>query len=236
MSALMFTAAFALASGQSFAAYNGFLSEDEAPSVITLVEPPPADDSSIYQNDVEKFKAGQALKDTPRWRVAARDAVTTSDDDIAAYFSPAMGIEISKNKTPEIYRLISGTITDVLKRGTSKVKKYYFRPRPFLKLKEHTCRLADEADYANESSYPSGHATVGWGIALLLSEINPERADRILEKGRDYGNSRVICGYHWNSDVQTGRFVASIMLNALHANKAFGEQMVKAKAEFDALK
>ena len=46
------------------------------------------------------------------------------------------------------------------------------------------------------------------------------------------GESRVICGYHFQSDVDAARIVASAVVARLHANKAFMKQLNKAKAEF----
>mgnify|MGYP003064931414 CR=1 FL=1 len=49
------------------------------------------------------------------------------------------------------------------------------------------------------------------------------------------GQSRVICGYHFQSDVDAGRLVASAVVARLHANKEFMEQLTKAKVEFTKL-
>ena len=46
------------------------------------------------------------------------------------------------------------------------------------------------------------------------------------------GQSRVICGYHFQSDVDAGRLVASAVVARLHANDAFMIQLGKAKKEF----
>lgn len=46
------------------------------------------------------------------------------------------------------------------------------------------------------------------------------------------GQSRVICGYHFQSDVDAGRIVASAVVARLHANDDFNAQLAKAKVEF----
>ena len=68
--------------------------------------------------------------------------------------------------------------------------------------------------------------------ALLLAEINPARADTIFARGWMYGESRVIEGAHWQSDVDASRVAASIGYSALQTSPAFREQMERAKAEF----
>ena len=56
-----------------------------------------------------------------------------------------------------------------------------------------------------DGSYPSGHNAIGWASALILAEIAPERADLVLARGRAFGQSRVICNVHWQSDASEGR-------------------------------
>lgn len=73
---------------------------------------------------------------------------------------------------------------------------------------------------------------MGWAIALVLAEINPERQDEILKRGYEYGQSRVIVGFHFQSDVDHARIITSTLVNRLHANDDFMRQLQKAKDEF----
>ena len=66
----------------------------------------------------------------------------------------------------------------------------------------------------------------------MLAEVNPAAADTIFARGWMYGESRVIVGAHWQSDVDASRVAASIAYCALHASPEFREQMAKAQAEF----
>ena len=67
---------------------------------------------------------------------------------------------------------------------------------------------------------------------MLLSDINPAVADSLLARGYEYGQSRVIAGYHWQSDVDAGRLGASVLYAKLHSNERFLEQLAKAQQEF----
>ena len=67
---------------------------------------------------------------------------------------------------------------------------------------------------------------------LLLSEINPAAADTILARGMMYGDSRVIVGAHWQSDIDAGRLAAGAACAALHTSHDFLDQLAKARAEF----
>ena len=82
----------------------------------------------------------------------------------------------------------------------------------------------------DNGSYPSGHAAVGWAWALILSEIAPARNDAILARGRAFGQSRVICNVHWQSDVIEGRFIGAAVVARLHADPEFRTELKSAKA------
>ena len=95
--------------------------------------------------------------------------------------------------------------------------------------------LQKEPHYRNTGSYPSGHSATGWGIALVLSEINPARQEEILKRGYEIGESRVIAGFHYQSDVDNARLAGSAAVARLHADKSFMKQLQKAKDEFTRL-
>ncbi len=73
-------------------------------------------------------------------------------------------------------------------------------------------------------SYPSGHTTLGWTTALILCEIDPAAQDALLKKGFEYGQSHVIAGFHWQSDVDAARVVAGAAFARLHTSKAYLKQ------------
>ena len=106
------------------------------------------------------------------------------------------------------------------------------RTRPYVYYNEPTIYPSDEEDLRTNGSYPSGHTILGWSAALLLMEINPAKADTLLARGYMYGESRVIVGAHWQSDVDAGRLAASVAYAKLHTSERFLEQMRKAREEF----
>ena len=73
-------------------------------------------------------------------------------------------------------------------------------------------------------------------MALLLCEINPDAQDDLLALGYQWGQSRVIAGYHWQSDVDAARLLASAGYARLHTNKDFLADMAAACDEFAQLK
>jgi acid phosphatase (class A) len=101
---------------------------------------------------------------------------------------------------------------------------------------ERSCTPADESGLAKNGSYPSGHSTIGWGWALILTELVPDNADAILARGRDFGESRVVCNVHWQSDVEAGRLIAAATVARLHADPGFEADVAAAKDEVSAVR
>lgn len=212
-----------------------FLTIDQVPNSTLLLPPPPADSSAHFAYDVEQYLWGKSLRDTPRGQLAADDA-QLDDAGLTAAFSEAFGIDINPTDTPEIYRLITGMREDAGDLSTRHAKNHYMRKRPYIYFDENTCVPDAQAGLAGNGSYPSGHTAKAWATALVLAELNPDRQDQILLRGYEMGQSRVICGYHFQSDVDAGRIVGAAVVARLHADKAFSHQLSKAKREVKRLR
>ena len=115
---------------------------------------------------------------------------------------------------------------------SDRAKQKYMRWRPFMYYNEPTLVPEQEEKHRTNGSYPSGHTVLGWTMALLLSDINPAAADSILARGYEYGQSRVIAGYHWQSDVDAGRMAGSVLYQMIRNHERFIGQLARARAEF----
>jgi acid phosphatase (class A) len=115
------------------------------------------------------------------------------------------------------------------------VKFVYRRARPFLSDSAITPCIPNDERLRASFSYPSGHAALGFGWALVLAELVPSRADAIIERGRDFTWSRVVCGVHYPSDVEAGRTVAAAAIARLHADPDFQREFAAARAELAAV-
>ena len=110
-------------------------------------------------------------------------------------------------------------------------KNAYNRHRPFIADPSvEQCDVPD-AILTASGSYPSGHSGGGWAWALVLAELVPSRAAAILQRGRDFGDSRVICGFHYPSDIEAGRMVAAAVIARLHGDASFRRDLEAARAE-----
>ena len=112
-------------------------------------------------------------------------------------------------------------------------KNAYQRARPFMVREESVCTPQDEEILRKDGSYPSGHTSIGWGWALILTELLPDRAEAILARGRSFGESRNVCNAHWYSDVVAGRLTGAAAVAKLHANDEFLAAMDAARSDVE---
>ena len=213
---------------------DAYFTTGEMPDMMVFMPGPPDSSSVAFANDVSRYFWGKEMrKDPERAAQATRDAVYGLAT-ILTEFEEAFGMKITKEDTPEIYKvLLEGTATcDSI---CTLPKTRYGRTRPFIRFNEHTLVPEQEEGLNPHKSFPSGHTLLGWSSALLMMEINPERANEILARGYRYGENRVVVGAHWQSDTDAARMAASVAYARLHTSERFLEQMKKAREEFKRL-
>jgi acid phosphatase (class A) len=143
---------------------------------------------------------------------------------------PVFGANFTEQRLPRTARVFADVLQG-LSPAIGAAKNANTRPRPLITDPSVLrCDALDPA-VAAQSSYPSGHGAGGWAWALVLAELVPSRADAILQRGRDFGDSRVICGYHYPSDIEAGRTIASAVIARLHADASFRRDLDAARGE-----
>ena len=207
----------------------GYLTPADLPLRLALLGAPPKPDSAALARDEEARQAALALRGTAREKLAATDAELAFPGP-ANTFSCAMGTQISEKTTPHLYTLMQRTLTDA-GGSTYAGKNAYNRTRPFVVHDEGTCRKDMEPLLRTDGSWPSGHSAAGWAWGLILAEVNPARATELMTRGLAYGQSRVICNAHWQSDVDAGRIMGAATVASLHSNPAFLMDLAAAKEE-----
>jgi len=213
---------------------QGYLLSESLPNSLALLPPHPAIGSTARAQDEEISKRSFALRETPRWSLATSDA-DLSFPHAAGTFSCALNAPITEADTPHLYMLLRRTLTDV-GLSTYAAKNHYNRTRPFLWNKEPICTPQDRAFLEKDGSYPSGHTAIGWGWALILSEISPAETNAILARGLAFGESRNVCNAHWHSDVVQGRVIGAGTVARLHADPAFLAALTSARAELESVR
>jgi acid phosphatase (class A) len=100
-------------------------------------------------------------------------------------------------------------------------KKAIHRRRPYTVDKDDikTCNGHKRGD--KDDSYPSGHTTRGYVFAIILAEMMPDKRKVILARAKQFGQSRVVCGAHFPSDVAAGQAAGTLIAATLMADPEF---------------
>ena len=81
------------------------------------------------------------------------------------------------------------------------------------------------------SSFPSGHAATAALYAELLTEVVPEFAAKFEERVQSYDESRLVCGFHYPSDLTAGDKAGRVVAKALLAERAFRSRFDETRPE-----
>ena len=211
--------------------YVPYIPTDKMTDVVQCIPAPPQDPSTAFDYDILRYMWGkQQRKDPERLAMAVRDAIWSLDTTLVILGKP-FGLKVSKESTPAIYEVLTRGVTTI-ENIRYKPKAHYFRTRPFAYFKEPSIFPQDDEWLATEGSYPSGHTIRAWACALLMAQINPDAAEAVFARAWESGESRVISGCHWQSDVDASRPVASIGYAQLQTSEEFQRQMALAQKEF----
>ena len=208
-----------------------YLGQAGLPDTLKILPPAPQPGDIRDQADRRMFLDSRKLAGTPRF------ALALNDDNLAPQalmkdLSCALGVELTAKTAPKFVSMIPRIGRDASV-ATNIPKDYWKRPRPFTVDKGPIC-IDPEGPIKGTLDYPSGHNTYSWAIGLVLAELAPDRATEILTRARAYGESRMVCGVHNMSAVETGRTNGSIVVAALHSSPEFRADLETARAEIAA--
>ena len=211
-----------------------YMDADALPNALNFLPPPPKVGSAAFAYDSTQYVWGKSMRaDSARAALAVAQS-TVDIAEMATLFSDAFGMEISAKKTPAILNVLKrGVLT--MRLSARGPKKFYKRPRPYEYFNESTLIPNLDDEHRNTGSFPSSHTVRGWAMALVLAEINPAAQDALLKYGYEWGQSRVIAGFHWQSDVDASKVLVSAAFASLHNDETFLADMKKARAEFKKL-
>jgi acid phosphatase (class A) len=188
-----------------------------------FLPPPPAANSA-------QELAERALVRGPWTPERRQQALEDNAIDPFAAFDSVLGANFTRDNFPATFAVLDRAGRAAGFAGDP-VKFIHRRPRPFLSDSEITPCIPNDERLRASFSYPSGHAALGFAWALVLAELVPSRADALIERGRDFTWSRVVCGVHYPSDVEAGRTVAAGAVARLHADADFRALMDAARVE-----
>lgn len=210
-----------------------FYTKDQAPHLEFVLPLPPSLQDPRFFDDWSQYLWGKSIRETERGQVAVDDAGIG-----AAYFmkrfSAGMEKEITPEKNPKLFELLLKAHATEVQAGAS-AKAYFERVRPYQQFKEPS-GIPEAEKPTDFTSYPSGHTHASWLVGMILTAIDPVDTESIMRIAYELGQSRVILGYHYQSDVDAGRVAGSITFARLCAMPEFLDMLQAAKDEFKTAK
>ena len=195
---------------------------------------PPAPTSGDARDEADRriFRDTRSLQGSPRWQMAAADA-ELGTAPMLQHYACSLGIETTAQQAPRLVALLQKATREAA-RSVGPAKDYYKRKRPFLVDEGATCVPA--ATIGESFDYPSGHTTAGWAWALVLAQVDPAHAESILARGRAIGDSRVVCGMHNASAVESARLLTGAAMAAIGGSQLYQADVLAARKELTALR
>ena len=101
-----------------------------------------------------------------------------------------------------------------LRRIAITLKYVHLRPRPSEIAPYHgrIVQLESTDPYDDTPSYPSVHATIGYGLANMYASMYPQHADEFYQVGDTIALQRVQSGRHYPSDNEYAKLLADLIL------------------------
>ncbi|MFD6528453.1 glycoside hydrolase domain-containing protein [Streptomyces sp. NPDC060184] len=138
-------------------------------------------------------------------------------------------------KTSALFSRVSSQLDEV-----DPTKNFYAYQRPYVRLgfvgdggEIYESQDGSYGGLATSGSYPSGHTYGGYEAGTVLATLLPELAPSILARTSEYGNNRVILGFHYPLDVMGGRMSAQATVAHRWADPAFAELLAQAHTEIE---
>ena len=217
-------------------ASNPYLADGNEPKLELWLPKAPADNSISEATDLNAYFSTRPEVGAARGKIAADDNVYTAAD-VVLRFGDALGFALNAENAPNLVAMMDRVTKDseLMLKPIKQPVANGGRVRPygrFGSLAACPHEIDDQKWGLNASgSYPSGHATLGWLWGLMLSELVPDKSDTVMAKAYEFGESRLICGFHYPSDLVAGRLAASSLMAKLHANPDFQKDLDKAMQE-----
>jgi acid phosphatase (class A) len=196
---------------------------DPAVPVAAILMPPPKQDSAHTKAELQELLRLQEAR--TRRQV---EHVKGDDHRTVERFLGGMGIKVEQLSASanHFFECIGAAV----EKSVRDAKTTFMRTRPYRlhESKLHTLKKLSDRD---STSYPSGHATYGAVVGMVLVEILPEKKEEIYKRIQDYGYSRLISGAHFRSDVYAGNIAGAAIAASLMNQDSFRDELKKVKVE-----
>jgi acid phosphatase (class A) len=184
-----------------------------------LLPAPPKDGSAKAKAELAEVE-GFDHNRTPEQLAQAK--LDDKTENVMA-FAGVMGPGFDLAKLPATAKLMADVQVEE-KAAAKAAKDHFLRNRPWV---IDTALQSCGKDDAPQSSYPSGHSTMGFSMAVILARLEPGKAAALMARASEYADNRLVCGMHYRSDVVAGQALGTAVALKLLEVPGF-------RAEFDA--
>lgn len=145
---------------------------------------------------------------------------------------------LNSGKLPKTAELLGGLITNGIDQHDT-AKSTYAETRPYDRLGFYADGgwiMPGNISYGfHNDSFPSGHTTSGYVTGTTLATLLPELAPQLLERASEYGNNRIVLGFHYPIDVMGGRIGGQAMVGYRWSDTQFQSLLKQAHAELESV-
>jgi acid phosphatase (class A) len=203
-----------------------------------LLPPPPVDGTNVQNQELADLKRLLNARTPERFAQAKWD----QDHEDATAFAAVIGPAFDLKSLPATAKLMDDVQNDQSV-AASAAKEYFHRVFPAVidtSITDLNCDpAAVRAGAAKPGgrarrSYPSGHATMGYSVGIVLATLIPEKAQAIQARAADYALSREVCAEHYHSDVDASHALGTAVGLMLLNNASLKPEIDAARAELKA--
>ncbi|MFF6955544.1 glycoside hydrolase domain-containing protein [Streptomyces sp. NPDC008317] len=197
--------------------------------------------SLTAENDEIAVRVNNAAtqKEVDRAEVdATHSATVTLADGLGSRLGAIYSDALSGGQLPKTNALF-GRVTQGLDTHDA-AKDHYGYLRPYVRLgfvgdggDVYESQDGSYSGLATSGSYPSGHTYGGYEAGTVLATLLPELAPSILARTSEYGDNRVILGFHYPLDVMGGRITGQATVAHRWADPDFAHLLTQAHTEIE---
>ena len=190
---------------------------------VRVLPAPPAAGSTQAVAELAELHAAEKVR-TP---AIEADARLDGDTKNATIFAVVLGPRFDFDKLPATKRLMA-LVRASEKETVDRGKDEFKRARPYaVDTSLNSCKRNDDP----LSSYPSGHTSMAFSMGETLARLVPEQAPALLARAARYGQSRIVCGQHFRSDVTAGQLLGGLIVERLMTKPLFVAAFADARRE-----
>ena len=222
--ALMSVAGLCLVASSAFAlSEKPYITQADI-DIASLLPSPPAENSPAGQLDL------QIVRDLQKNMTPERAKAVRGDlpQDVYTIAGPVLGPSFTKDRFPLTGAFIDKVVKDA-SFGVGPVKQKYMKARPFKYSADLATAFEDIAKSTGGATYPSGHSTTAFEVALILGTMLPSKRDALYERAYTYSINRVASGAAYMSDAEGGHITATLAVYEMMKKPEF-------RADYDAVK